>query len=595
MLFITTRSGVIIRLDPITGEKLIAAKIPKRLSVPVEVAEQDPFVYVVADDSNIYVLSTEELKCVDAYYLGHAPGDVKIPPIYWSGHLMVAVSGSDYCDLHVLRVAEDRYSLERLQLVRLADAPVSSPPIKLGRNILFTSDRGDLSLMELVTTEAEAPLMKAAELKVENRGSGKAFVLAQGSNMWLASKGLMTFRVNKNAGQIERLNITSSSDVFLAPIQKIENVLIHARRRGGSRQISVAAVSVDSLEEFWRSEFGAPLAGAPALVSDRLMAVSSQGDTFEIKEADGAFVSLNPLNKASDIDQALNFNSQLTVDGNAVVAIGDSNSSDMVTFDATSNQTMLSRMVFNEEKVSLAAPPATLSQDFILPSLSGLILRVDRTGRSVGSPFAPPLAPGESVKWSRPATNSRDEILVADEKQNVFLLDASQRGSLTQIDTISIDSTIVSPFAANDDAGFAVAELNGKTSLRKFSFASPLTQMANVELPARLVAGPFLVNNNLVVHLDDGRIYGWSMDCEPLWNLPIPNERIGNVFEMPGTSSTFVLLERGAVLNLDQTGNITKTIELGQPVRHLPVFVDDKVYFTSANGAVLVVDRAQLQ
>ena len=134
--------------------------------------------------------------------------------------------------------------------------------------------------------------------------------------------------------------------------------------------------------------------------------------------------------------------------------------------------------------------PTELSRDFIFPSLSGLILRLDENGRAVGAPFQPPLSPGETVRWNRPGVNEQDMILVGDEKQNVFLLDGRSRGSLTQVGQVAIEGQLISPFAGTKDFGFAFSEALGKVNLHKFSYREPLEMAGKSAVDARPVFGP---------------------------------------------------------------------------------------------------------
>ena len=47
------------------------AKLPKKLLAPLEKAEGVPYIYAVAEDSNLYVLSAEDLTCAEVFYIGH--------------------------------------------------------------------------------------------------------------------------------------------------------------------------------------------------------------------------------------------------------------------------------------------------------------------------------------------------------------------------------------------------------------------------------------------------------------------------------------------------------------------------------------------
>ncbi|MEQ1906173.1 MAG: PQQ-binding-like beta-propeller repeat protein, partial [Pirellulaceae bacterium] len=426
-IFVATRSGLVLKLNLESGALETGVKLPKKIGVPVTAAEQDPYLYVVGENSNIYVLSSENLACQEIYYLGHMPNQVRIAPIYWSGHLLVDVN-SQNSELTVFRLANKGTGLEYLQKVNLCEGAISLPPTRLGRNMLFVSDTGELRLIELTTAEEKTPISKTAEEKIDTRGASRAYVLAQGTGLWIASRGLAVFAVDKVKGQFRRDSIIEGADTFLSPLVRIDDVLIHVRRREGSRQISGTAANVADMKTLWRADFGAGLAGTPLVANDQVYAISSQGDGFVLDSGNTAkFSTIGQAMSASDIDVPLNFSSIISLGANKYGVLSKE-TPDFLSVDLGARKSVLSRLQSPADK--LASQPQSLSQDFIFPSLSGLMVRLDENGRSIGAPFQPPLSPGETVKWNRPGVNEQDMILVGDEKQNVFLLNGKTRGTL---------------------------------------------------------------------------------------------------------------------------------------------------------------------
>ncbi|MEZ6094615.1 MAG: PQQ-binding-like beta-propeller repeat protein [Pirellulaceae bacterium] len=593
LLVVSFRSGNIVRLNPGSGEVLAAVHIPKNITTSVEISEQSPFIYVVGADSNIYILTAEELKCVETFYLGHSPNDIRIPPIYWTGHLLVNVNGSDFSDLHVFRLNENGMGLERIQLIRLASAPVSMPPQRLGRNMLFAADNGQFKLLELVVAEADMPIFDAAVNTFDKRGAAVAYVFAQGSRMWIGANGLQSFRIDKNRGDFTRLAITSASDTFLAPIVKFENVLVHARRRGNSRQVSVAAVDMDSLEEFWRSDFGAPLPTAPIANGDRVMTMSAQGDLFEIIDSDTGKV-INRDASASAIDEPLNITRSVVTSDNIIAGIGNRDSADLVLANLDTTKTSLSRLSFNSEPLKPSSAPVALSTDFVIPSEDGLLVRLGTDGLEIGTPFSPPIEPGQGIGWSNALANAADHILIADDQQNLYLIDASDRSGLNQLGSLTVDGQIDPRIASDGATAYFISKSGAKAQLRATGFDMPLVEKFSIELPALPVSGPMCVGGMILLHLDDGKIYAWDSNGMAKWNQPAPNVSISGCVQFDGDSRIFVVFEDGRLVALDANGAIKGEWNLGMAVRNIPVAVGDSVYFNTANGAIVTIDRSSL-
>ncbi len=590
-IFVATRSGSVLKLNLETGASQAGVKLPKKIGVPVTAAEQDPYVYVVGDNSNIYVLSTENLACQEIYYLGHMPNQVRIAPIYWSGHLLVDVNGQN-SELTVFRIANKGTGLEYLQKVNLSEGAISLPPTRLGRNMLFVSDAGELRLIEMTTAEEKTPISKTAEEKIDTRGASRVYVLAQGTGLWIASRGLAVFAIDKVKGQFRRESIIEGADTFLGPLVRIDDVLIHVRRREGSRQISVTAANISGMKTLWRADFGAGLAGPPLVANDQLYSLSSQGDAFVLNPGgDAKFSTIGQSMSASDIDVPLNFSSNIGLGANKHGVLSKE-TPDFLSVNFEAKTLVLSRLQSPADK--LASQPQALSKDFIFPSLSGLIVRVDENGRSVGAPFQPPLSPGETVKWNRPGVNEQDMIMVGDEKQNVFLLDGRTRGTLDQIGQLPIEGQLISPFAGKKEFGFAFTEGQGNVSLLKLPYREPFEMAGKVAVPARPVFGPVVVGDLVLAHLDDGQLYAWTQDLEKAWSIKLPNDKIASIIESTSPNGLLLAFESGRVLKVDSSGQVAATIELGQPILHAPLLHNGKYFFSTINGSVLVVDPSNL-
>jgi outer membrane protein assembly factor BamB len=73
-IYITTISGQVLAIDVSTGNGLAQVQLPQSASVGLAVAGE--FLVQVADEGLVYLLSSANLGCLDAAYLGHEPGSV---------------------------------------------------------------------------------------------------------------------------------------------------------------------------------------------------------------------------------------------------------------------------------------------------------------------------------------------------------------------------------------------------------------------------------------------------------------------------------------------------------------------------------------
>lgn len=590
-IYIATRSGAVVRIDPYTGNKMAATQLPKKLLAPLEKAEGVPYIYAVAEDSNLYVLSAEDLTCAEVFYIGHFPGSVTQAPLFWSGYLLVPVNGSDYCELHVLKFAEKGLRTERAQVFRLADGPVSLPPSRLGRWMLFLADNGEVKILELNTTEGEAPIRLVAEDKFENRGRDRFYMLAEGSNLWIASKGLVRYGIQRTLGKFERENIVNPGDYFLAPMAKIDSTLFHLRRRDGSRQVSVSAVDSQTLAEIWRTDFGSAAPAEPIVAGNELAIVSAQGDAFLVDQA--AFEAnavRNPL-KASAIDQALNFVERIELDGQRHAFVAPAGSSDVLMLDLEKRRSQVSRMQAPADNP--ATIPVGIGPDLLVPTTKGQVVRIDpNNGRIVGTPFLPSLKPGVEVAWNRPAHLGSGRVLLGDHQKTLYLLDGSDRKVLREAGRTEVDGELVSSIAGKDSSAFVVADVAGNQTLLKLEVNDKVQVSGTTKLDGQVVAGPWLVGDNLFLLLDDGQLHVFNLQGESLWKLDVSNQQVAGISAREGGWD--IALVTGRILRVDAAGAIQKTIEIGQPIRLAPVQAMGRVIVCAADGTLLVLNPDQL-
>lgn len=591
-IYVTTRSGIILRLDPYTGAKMAATQLPKKLLAPVERAAGIPYIYAVAEDANLYILSAEDLTCAEVFYIGHFPGSVTQAPLFWSGYLLVAVNGSDYCDLHVLKFAEKGLRAERVQVFRLADGPVSIPPSRLGRWMLFLADNGEVKILELNTTEGEVPIRQVAEDKFENRGKDRFYMHAEGSSLWISSKGLIRYGIQRTLGKFEREKIANPNDYFLGPLTKIDNYLFHLRRRDGARQFSLTAVDAQTLEEIWRTDFAAPSPAAPLAVGNELAIVSAQGDTFFIDQAAlEANAMRNPI-KASAIDQALNFVERVDLGGNRQAFVAPSGNSDVLMLDLANRRSQLSRMQAPADKPSTT--PIGVGPDLLVPTSKGQVVRIDpNNGRLLGTPFQPPLRPGTEMIWNRPVQLAGGRVVIGDHQQTLYLLDTSERTSLREIGQTSVDGQLVSDLAAaGDSTAFVVSDSGGKSELLKLAVADQISLSGKTSLEGQWVAGPWVVDETVFVLLDDGKLYAFDLQGQAIWQLDLANQQVAGIAARPGGWD--IALVSGRIHQVDAAGGLERTLEIGEPIRRAPIQALGKLIVCAADGTLLLLDPDRL-
>ena len=170
-IVVSTDAGLVIELDSASGAFRNAAKLPQATSSPALISQRDPFIYQVGDYSNIYAISAQTYECEEVYSLDHEPGSVVIPPIQWTGYLLVAENSGDACNLHVFKPENKGKGLRRVQYIpSVTDGTVSQPIVKAGRSMLIIADNGQIQMMDIDPTSPESPILALGKVQFGDPG-----------------------------------------------------------------------------------------------------------------------------------------------------------------------------------------------------------------------------------------------------------------------------------------------------------------------------------------------------------------------------------------------------------------------------------------
>ncbi len=572
MIVLTANSGKIMKMDPLSGQVVAAVQLPQTANVSALIAERDPYIYQPGYYSNLYVLSNDDLSCRDVYYVGHYKGSIEIPPQNWVGHVLVAVNGGNRCDLIILKPEKEDQGLD-LQLVQLLNrvttGPVKTPMLRFGRWMLVASDNGDLRILQLNPAEDEtAPISKFAEEKFEKESGQPAFLLTQGSQLWIAGNGIMKYRIQGSLGKFNRQLILNHGDSFIAPLTKLEDAVLHVRRREGSGMVSVSAVDPNTLKQIWRTDLGGALAGPPFMVDGQLQAVSNQGDLFLIdSDAQSKGYAENAF-KSSEIIESLMFGQAIDLGDNKFAVIGLEGRDDLLYIENGKSRLLKLQDPAN----AIAAPPIGLAGSLIVPSKKGQVVRIEpRTGLMIGAPFQPPIRPGVNVDWKTPVVVQNQIFAIAKGAADgspsaVYLLDGGDGRSLKQLAGIESDSKIKSGLAVIGNTVFVVISSDQGDQLIGLDTQNGLESTGVANLPDNYVDGPWSVGDKILVRLDSDEMVCFDSKLKSKWRIGIPHERFAGS-PLFANGKIAIVIQSGKLVWLEsETGKTVSASELGQPV-----------------------------
>lgn len=600
-IVVTTESGKVLGLDRQSGRAELAAQLPQTANVSCLLANHHPYIYQPGFYSNLYVLSDQDFSCREVFYLGHYKGSIAIPPHSWSGYILVAINGGDFCDLHVLKPTKNGLELELVQVIkRVTNAPVTSPLQKFGRWMLVTADNGEIRILELNQSDSKNPVRDFASDRFQNSSGQPAYLLTEGSNLWIASQGISRFRIQRTLGQFKRDEIIDHADAFLAPLAKLDENILHVRRRSDSGMLSASLVDATSLEPFWRTDFGGQPVGPPIPSGNAISVVSNQGDLFRLDSQNFEMGLANAAVKASKILEDLKFDFQVPLVENTFACIGPVDQQDFLYADSATTQSKLNRLA--PDASHPACRPLAIGGDLIIASVDGHVARVDpKTGRIVGTQFQPPISPGWSTEWLEPTLLNAGRLAIAkrqgedrENKSVLYILDAGNSQSLRKVGELVAENPFKSRLAFDGNAIFGVVSRKENDQLVRISTEdSPAIQNA-VDLRGRAVGGPWLVDSGILLKMDNDQLVMWGTEPAMKWSIELTNDLFAGAPQNVGTQILLTFRSGKLVVVEPSTGQVINEYELGQPVIHQPLRDGQLMYFCGLDGTVHVADLTAL-
>ncbi|MGI9516822.1 MAG: PQQ-binding-like beta-propeller repeat protein [Pirellulaceae bacterium] len=595
-VLVTTLSGKVLMIDAATGEISKAAQIPQTATVSGVMIPGEPYIYQLGNQANLYVISTETMTCREVYFVQHRASSVSVPPFIISGHLLVAENGANYCKLHIFKPTDRGLSLEEAQPgIRLA-GQVNTPIFRYGRWGLVMSDEGDLRMLEINAANETEPLTVVVRTRFSNENTGRNYITAASGQLWTSGRGLRRYKIQKAAGEFTEQDVANNLDIFLAPSSLIEETLFHVRRRHDSSMVSVSAVNSETLEEIWRNDFAAPLAGPPLTDDSRLLAVSAQGDIFEVDNAEiEAGVDNEPLIRGNTVVQSLIFNNVMKF-GEAFVMTGPLDRKNVLTIDFQRDPpNSLSNF---QSGVLPSCRPVRFGDHLLVATTRGQVFRINvLSGASVGAPFQPPLEPNTETVWREPAILADgQQFIIGDANGRLFLVQADGDNSLQKMHELQLDGTLVSPLVSVGDMVLGVRRSDTEgDQLIAIPVAEQIEITQELSLPGGYVAGPIKVaDDRFLLLVDTGETVCIDTAMNQVWSAQLPPEAQDRMAGQPVAINGQIMMafESGRVLAVDPaSGDVTNSWDLGQPISHPPVELAGQLYVAGADGTLHRLDQ----
>jgi outer membrane protein assembly factor BamB/TolA-binding protein len=612
----------LLRVDMLFGTVTSQVLYPMSVSTPPAYDPEAKQFYQLGDHSNLYVISEQTGECTDVQYVGHREKNVVVGAVAAVGYVLVCENVEEKrCVIRIYMADKENGDLVLAQRPLALKGKVIVPPLQYDRRVLITTDLGEIRVLE-VDPNITPPVQEMAGIAASFTAPVVQYPLVDRGLLWMAGKQFSRYKVQAVLGELTLDWVDNDGDVYVAPLQRSEDIVIHVRQQRGSTAVTVAGHPVNARKPSWQTSIGGTSSVSVDRQNNLVKAISSQAGLFRFQQSLGEDRYLEQpapdgLETAAAYSKAVELGdgriallgspdvrtllySEPGIEGTAQLVGLQGIRGEMVTATGYAGQLLAT---FNDGSVRL----------FELPS-----------GSQQVSPFQPSLRPGQQIQWSDPVVHAdpgRGFVVLRD-RQQLFRVQIQEqpRPHLAQMMQKQIPSPVYPQLAVLGDAVVAVRRSAGHDSLVAFSWdgleeleppqlliggreirttqGSEATEedetievrvQSNWDLTGRVVWGPYTVDQRLVLLNDRGTLVCFSENLELAWKSTGQIQQLAGLPVLHEGDFIFVSLS-GSIWRVNgKNGEMVGTDSIQKPVVGRPVVFADRLWLSGADGTIHVV------
>ncbi|GAA4421794.1 PQQ-binding-like beta-propeller repeat protein [Bremerella cremea] len=569
--------GKVWKLSKETGEVMKAVQLPQKVSAPLGMLADVSAVFAVAEHSNLFVLSPDDLSCTEVVPIGHETGAIPVEPTGTLRHLFLFENaGLEYSFVHVFNVNAAGGEATLVQDVVRQSGQILVPPIISDSRLIATNDRGEVLVYEVNTAAKEVPARLVAATKSDSSEPIIGFAAVDRGMLWVCGRRMTRYVMQLSRGSVVRKMVDHDGDTFVAPPLIRGDQIISARRNPDADGFVVQAQRIggNRLDKIWKTTVGAPTAGKAFELkgAPTPLVVTTRGSVFPLPKGKLGSIEIldNPELKLDVTTQNYQFASGDKVDDTTHVFYPPDGQNRALTIGMGGGK-VISRIVSWEIPVTpRATVPSVWNQQVLVPTKMGQIMVVDpKTGAADVQPFQPKLEFGELIQWSSPANvaGSVPSVVLSDGKARMFRLgvETSPEPYLTALDQIELEEPMSGPIAAAGLMLVGVGAKDGQEYLRLFQLPE-LAEQEPIAIAGDVVWAPHAADGRVYCATSEDGLVAIRDDFSVAWKCPLEGRTIASTPIMVGNMLA-VSFSQGELWLIDaETGQPTSQFDIGEPL-----------------------------
>ncbi len=515
-LFVTSHRGEVASLDMGSGQLIWSKRLPQAIAVSPGLAFGQPYLYVAADHTNLFVLSRQDGTCREVMYTGHMSGAIRVAPIVLLGQLFVFENlSTDKARVRILDLTEG-LALTESEIPVPVDGNIVVDPQIDGRRLVVLSDLGALVALD-IEPSAESDKVSVIASRAKNVLSPQmSWLVAESNHLWVADTRLSRLELQVTMERIDGRWSRHDGDTFIGKPQKWGDVIISARILRGNQGVRITASNADSGDGLWSTDVGVPVSWMQRR-GGQVEALNTSAQKFTVSDTP---LQLEAESNPGQDKALLDFRWPVPLDGESA-AIFNATKTNQFLRVADGSLRILSA---NFGGANAASEPVAVGDNVALGLDNGQFILIDSSnGALAASPYSPPLEPGKKVKWNTPVyLQDANLIFIANDQQKLSRL--SVGSSLRALTEVDLETPLVGPLAST---GAALVATDWTQAGDRLIFFDPtsLQMQSNVPLNGRVIAGPFGIEQGIVVQTDS-ELHLFAANGERKWSIEFVDSKL---------------------------------------------------------------------
>lgn len=580
-----------------TGKLLGQVDFPSQLGGPSAVDPRGKLRYQLADADDLYVLSNDDSRCLQTFFLGHASRSIDVPPICVGPYVLTTENVGDRAQLTLLEVAADGTTLTKIA-ERTVNGRVTSTPQVSQRIVAVVTDSGGVDLFDLAGSKDRKPLDPIAHLAgSDDREIVRRHFTFRDTQLWVGGKGLTRFEFQPTLNRLSPIRSLFPERTTLQPPQRQGSVAINvAQPIDFSSPRSVVAVDAESGSVLWETFPVPSLCGPPIAVEgrDSLTCVTGLGGVYSVPVAGSSQIFDYPQSQFAGGLHPAEGARPAVVAKQALVYLADVRArTDAATTTATLSVPLLSVALTGTSPATTVSKTrgdwigdvVPFDDGVLVATAGGQLQAVDYlTGEKQLEPFQPPLLAGRRPTWSRAAVVG-EQIVVSDGRKLFVLgVESQPQPFLKARTSIDLVRPTIPEVAAVGETAYLV-DGTGELTAYHLPDLKPGTAWK-----ARGAGywGPKAVGSHvyaLAGTTGEAQLLCLTGDGRLAWKATVPARSFAPVLD---GEQLLLTDERGDLIRLDATnGKEIGRTRIGIPLAAEPVVSSEGIVLTTQAGELL--------